>query len=336
MESVGPQRPFKNRIMGKLRSTTCTACRVTLKIENRIYVKRRYVALSCGTSCDTQAQDGVSHEVVGEGPRRIIFDLENISEHEKAAGAKSEGLTLGPCCDYNKGKLVLLCDLEIVFLVLLRLRTSEVRELQAMVSHQGLVIMGGNAAVATAMADHWKAEREAKPSNVLLQFLGAAVEHEAAQASGADAVDNARATDDNVQESIVRALVPALERALDQAVSVRLGGVAKAFEAKLDAAVRELARPQVNINTSARRVEDLQQINVDAPQTAQEEAHIRSTTAPTSKFLRGLWRPEWTRRGFNYTSVALHFPILLQAGKQSRMLANLAALSSITLSTTRC
>ena len=29
-----------------------------------------------GTSCDTVAQDTVSHEVVGEGPRRIIFDLE--------------------------------------------------------------------------------------------------------------------------------------------------------------------------------------------------------------------------------------------------------------------
>ena len=37
------------------------------------------------------------HEVAPEGPRRIIFDLENISEHEKAAGAKSEGLTIGPC-----------------------------------------------------------------------------------------------------------------------------------------------------------------------------------------------------------------------------------------------
>ena len=70
-------------------------------------------------------------------------------------------------------KPVLLCDLEIVLLVLMRLRTSEVRELQAIMSHQGLVIMGGNAAVATAMADHWKAEREAKPSNVLLQFLRA-------------------------------------------------------------------------------------------------------------------------------------------------------------------
>ena len=65
---------------------------------------------------------------------------------------------------------MLLCDLEVVFLVLMRVRTSEVRDLQAVVSHQGLVIMGGNDAVATAMAQHWKAERETKPCNVLLHF----------------------------------------------------------------------------------------------------------------------------------------------------------------------
>ena len=110
------------------------------------------------------------HEDAGEGPRCVVFDLENISEHEKAAGAKSDGLTIGPCCDYHGSKPVLFCDLGIVLLVLMRLRTSEVRELQAIMSHQGLVIMGGNAAVATAMANHWKAEREAKPCNVLLQF----------------------------------------------------------------------------------------------------------------------------------------------------------------------
>ena len=49
----------------------------------------------------------VLHEGAGEGPRRIIFDVGNISEHEKAAGAKSEGLTIGPCCDYNGSKPVL-------------------------------------------------------------------------------------------------------------------------------------------------------------------------------------------------------------------------------------
>ena len=59
---------------------------------------------SAGTRVPADAEIvGEGAEIVGEGPRHIIFDLENISEHEKAAGAKSEGLTLGPCCDYNKG-----------------------------------------------------------------------------------------------------------------------------------------------------------------------------------------------------------------------------------------
>ena len=109
-------------------------------------------------------------------------------------------------------------------------------------------------------------------------------------------------------------MVPALERALDQAVSIRFDEVARALGARLDAAVRELARPQVNINTSARRSEDLRNINVEAPQNAQEEARLRSATTPTNKFLRGRWKREWSRRGLKYTSVTLHFSILLQAG----------------------
>ena len=40
-------------------------------------------------SCGTQAQDGAVHEGAGEGPRRIMSDVENISAHEKATGAKS-------------------------------------------------------------------------------------------------------------------------------------------------------------------------------------------------------------------------------------------------------
>ena len=99
---------------------------------------------ACGVhepSWSADARASALHEGANEGAdgsRRIIFDVGNISEHEKAAGAKSEGLTIGPCCDYNGSKPVLLCDLEIVFLVLMRLRTSEVRELQAVVSHQDL------------------------------------------------------------------------------------------------------------------------------------------------------------------------------------------------------
>ena len=47
-------------------------------------------ASACGLrqpSCSTLAQTAVLHEGAGEGPRRIIFDLENISEHKKAIAA---------------------------------------------------------------------------------------------------------------------------------------------------------------------------------------------------------------------------------------------------------
>ena len=54
-----------------------------------------------GTSCGTPPCGGVSHEqggapheVVGESPRRIILDIANISEHEKAAGANFANLKL--------------------------------------------------------------------------------------------------------------------------------------------------------------------------------------------------------------------------------------------------
>ena len=94
--------------------------------------------VSTPPSASADARASAFAEGGDEGPRRVVFDLENISEHEKAAGAKSEGLTIGPCCDYHGSKPVLLCDLEIVLLVLMRLRTSEVRELQAIMSHQGL------------------------------------------------------------------------------------------------------------------------------------------------------------------------------------------------------
>jgi hypothetical protein len=56
----------------------------------------REFLVACGVrepSCSTLSRDRVLHEGAGEGRRRIIFDLETISEHEKAAGAKSEGLS---------------------------------------------------------------------------------------------------------------------------------------------------------------------------------------------------------------------------------------------------
>ena len=46
-------------------------------------------------SANTQAQDGAFAEGGVEGPRRITFDVDNTSQHEKAARAKSEGFMIG-------------------------------------------------------------------------------------------------------------------------------------------------------------------------------------------------------------------------------------------------
>ena len=43
------------------------------------------------TSCNIQAQDEADDEVAGEGPFRIIFDVENISEQEKAQEQRARG-----------------------------------------------------------------------------------------------------------------------------------------------------------------------------------------------------------------------------------------------------
>ena len=52
-------------------------------------------AAVCEPSASAPPQGGMFDGGGVGGPRRIIFDLENISEHDKAAGAKSEGLTSG-------------------------------------------------------------------------------------------------------------------------------------------------------------------------------------------------------------------------------------------------
>ena len=53
---------------------------------------------ACGIlepSANIQAQDGAFAEGGAEGPRRIIFDVENIGEHKNAAvtgGGRTQGL----------------------------------------------------------------------------------------------------------------------------------------------------------------------------------------------------------------------------------------------------
>jgi hypothetical protein len=97
--------------------------------------------------------------------------------YELMLGRQSRGVIWGHCA-YANGRPVLLIDFPITALVLFRLRTQEARQLQIGAFHQGLTLMSGNENVALAIANHWRTEREAHPSDSLLRFLGAAVEHE--------------------------------------------------------------------------------------------------------------------------------------------------------------
>ncbi len=131
------------------------------------------------------------------------------------------------------------------------------------------------------------------------------------------------------EAAILQTLVPALTRVVDEAFSARLDGlVAQASAARtqwetamlqrVEAAIRDIhrasgARPVVNINTSARRAADLDRVNVDAPETAEDAAALRSNASPVTKYLRERWRPEWLRAGVRHTCVSLHFSILMQA-----------------------
>jgi hypothetical protein len=117
------------------------------------------------------------HDDAAGGMLKRAFD--SILPYERQLAAKSRGIVLGPC-DYNNGTPVLLADFPVVVLVLFRLKTLEARSLQLGNFHQGLVLMGGNDDVALAMSQHWRAERDAQPSNQFLQFLSLAVDHEAA------------------------------------------------------------------------------------------------------------------------------------------------------------
>jgi len=205
-----------------------------------------------------------------------------------------------------------------------------VRELQAVMSHQGLVIMGGNAAVATAMANHWKAERKPKPCNVLLQFLGEAVDHEAAQAAQADplvrfreAVEDSaafpcpQAPPDSQQvallcEAALPRLVAIIAPKFQEVLNDALGSVQALLNERLPT---QSARAIVNVNCSGRDAADLDRVNLAFPTTAADIASVKHGTLHVSRFLRQHWNPEWQRGGLSPSNVQASFSHLVSIRK---------------------
>ena len=135
---------------------------------------------------------GLASNQSDDGPLANPAFAASILPYERALAAKSAGGLVYGSCAYADGQPTLLADLPIVVLTLFRLRTVQARSLQAGAFHQGVVLMGGDEEVASAMAQHWRAEREAQPSNQLLEFLGLAVDHHHRRGEAAETNDGGR------------------------------------------------------------------------------------------------------------------------------------------------
>ena len=131
------------------------------------------------------------------------------------------------------------------------------------------------------------------------------------------------------KDIVARTLIPAMTRVIDKMFASKINeAVHQAATAQVEwqqAALRQIditlreigrssSRPIVNINTSTRHQGDLDRINVDAPETTEDAARLRSAASPLTKFLRERWQHEWVRAGVRHTSYTIHFSILMQAG----------------------
>ena len=212
------------------------------------------------------------------------FKCDSILPYERQLAAKSRGVVLGSCA-YNNGTPVLLVDFPIVVLILFRLKTIEARSLQIGNFHQGLVLMGGNEDVARAMAQHWRAERDATPSNQFLQFLGLAVEHEVTEPSSSGAV---ALTPEHLQQFIsdLRQHHEDLRREL----LLRHDDLHRDLVSSIPTALRALhlapEAVQVNLNRSSRSNADLHRINLTIPTTNAERTILVRDTLQVTTYLK--------------------------------------------------
>ncbi len=141
--------------------------------------------------------------------------------------------------------------------------------------------------------------------------------------------DNSQSTDlrSACEAVVLQTVIPAMKRVVDEALAAKFDEWQQVAVQRLDATLREMARstgrPVVNINTSARNAADLEKINVDAPESPEDVARLRSTASPLNKFLRERWQTQWVRAGLRHTSCSLQFSILMQA-RRVRALSVLA------------
>lgn len=99
------------------------------------------------------------------------FKCDAIQPYERQLAAKSCGIAVGTCA-YDDGAAVLLIDFPVMMLVLLRLKITKAWYPQVDSFYQGIVLMGGTEDEALAMEQHWRFERNARPSSFFLKSFG--------------------------------------------------------------------------------------------------------------------------------------------------------------------
>ena len=190
---------------------------------------------------------------------------------------------------WNDGRETWLIDFPLLVLVINRLRTPQARRFQLASLEQSLVLMSGRQDVASSLAKYWHEECMARPDNFLLQFMGAAVDHEMALRSEDVASEQGGGA---VEARMVRACQDFY--ALAAKFQDMLAAQARAQQdalAQMQVAASQLSsvRPVVNIISSPRcGLDTLEHANLDAPEddgaaAARSRAHPSHKSAARSR-----------------------------------------------------
>jgi len=251
----------------------------------RHYVQLQVVPYfkACGVRVEGLSDDGLQQPRLGnlqgspDDPQPRLDEHMGcaIEDYERAIAARSRGLVRGRTA-WNDGRECWLVDFPLVVLVVNRMRTPAARRFRTAALEQSLVLMSGRQDVASSLAKYWREERMARPDNVLLQFMGAAVDHEMAlrsedvasgQDGGAVEARVVRACQDFLSSAVPK-LVDALAAKFQEVLAPQARAQQDAL-AQMQVAASQLSsvRPVINIISSPRGgLDALEHANLDAPE----------------------------------------------------------------------
>ena len=238
-----------------------------------------------------------------------------VEAYEKAIGARSRGLVRGRCA-WNDGKECWLADFPLIVLLINRMRTARARKFRATALQQSLLLMSGRDDVAKSMAEYWRRERMCRPDAALLQFLGAAVDHELPTSTPCSSPDATclqpmpSLTAD--REQMAQLCSDAIARAIPEVSRLML----EVFSAKFEELSKRIAASQAEWQTAAlQKVEATLRearaapalvIDVDAQEhPPSDDTPCGSSPVKVGRFLQDRWKDDWAHAGIDVKSCLL-------------------------------